>query len=269
MRWKMNDWKQLFKPHILERGYEYFFDDSVDCITKNKGTYMATVHGSEGYHVQIKISKEKVKEMYCDCPFAADGKHCKHMAAMLYELEAIEEQSLVNEVEMMKAEFYFTLDKRSKKELVDMIIQYADDEFILKALSGSSEKAKEQLIKKMYKQFDLIIKNNTYADGSIDYQNAYRFCDKLGEFIYPALNTFFEDIGHMETFDFILHCAEDLAYLEFEDYDCGLYEIENELEYYLKEAIEKSTQDEKERIRKTLKRFMDDHPYFFSEEVGE
>ena len=43
----------------------------------------------------------------------------------------------------------------------------------------------------------------------------------------------------METFDFILHCAEDLAYLEYEDYDCGLYEIENELEYYLKEAIEK------------------------------
>ena len=67
----MNDWKQLFKPQILERGYEYFCDDTVDCITKNRGTYMATVHGSEGYHVQIKISKEKVKEMYCDCPFAA------------------------------------------------------------------------------------------------------------------------------------------------------------------------------------------------------
>ncbi len=131
----------------MERGYECFCDDAVDCITKNRSTYMATVHGSENYHVQIKISKEKVKEMYCDCPFAAGGKHCKHMAAMLYELEAIEEQSLVNEIEMMKAEFYLTLNKRSKKELADMIIQYADDEFVLKVLSDSSEKAKKQLVK--------------------------------------------------------------------------------------------------------------------------
>ena len=268
MRWKMNDWKQLFKPHILERGYEYYRDNAVEEITKRGNTYFATVCGSEEYEVEITVKKDTVTLMYCDCPYA-EINNCKHMAAMLYELEVYRKNGIDLDDSKLKAEFTAKLEKLSKQELVEFFSSNANNELMLKLLSTSSISAKKQLAKKLYKQFDLIIKNNTYADGSIDYQNAYRFCDKLGEFIYPALNTFFEDIGHMETFDFILHCAEDLAYLEYEDYDCGLYEIENELEYYLKETIEKSTQDEKERIRKTLKRFMDDHPYFFSEEVDE
>ena len=109
MRWKMNEWKQLFKPHILERGYKYFCDDAVDCITKNRGTYMATVHGSEGYHVQIRISKEKVKEMYCDCPYA-EIDNCKHMAAMLYELEVYRKNEIDLDDSKLKAEFTATVD---------------------------------------------------------------------------------------------------------------------------------------------------------------
>ena len=237
-------------------------------ITKGGNTYFATVCGSEEYEVEITVKKDTVTLMYCDCPYA-EIDNCKHMAAMLYELEVYRKNGIDLDDSNIKAEFTAKLEKLSKQELVEFFSSNANNELMLKLLSTSSISAKKQLTKKLYKQFDSIIKKYTYADGTIDYQNAYRFCDKLGEFIYPALDTFFEDIGHMETFDFIMHCAEDLAYLEYEDYDCGLYEIENELEYYLKESIGKSTQDEKERIRKTLKRFMDDHPYFFSEEVGE
>ncbi|MBR0414628.1 MAG: hypothetical protein IJI67_06130 [Clostridia bacterium] len=264
----MKDWKQLFQPQILERGYDYYRDSAVDEITKRGNTYSATVCGSEEYEVEITVKEGAVTAMFCDCPYAAIG-NCKHMAAMLYELEAYRKDDIDFDDSKLKSEFSAKLEKMSKQELIKFISSNADNEMMLKLLSSSSVGAKKQLAGKMCRQFDSIIKNYTYADGTIDYQNAYRFCNKLGEFIYPTLSTFLKDIGHMETFEFILHCAEDLSYLEYEDYDCGLYEIENELEYYLEEVIQKSTREEKESIRKTLKRFMSYHTYSFSEEVEE
>ena len=56
----MNDWKQLFKPHILERGYEYYRDNAVEEITKRGNTYFATVCGSEEYEVEITVKKDTV-----------------------------------------------------------------------------------------------------------------------------------------------------------------------------------------------------------------
>ena len=49
--------------------------------------YKAVVSGSEDYSVEIVIENGKVLSMVCDCPYAEDGNNCKHMAAVLYEIE--------------------------------------------------------------------------------------------------------------------------------------------------------------------------------------
>lgn len=74
--------EELFDDLILERGFEYAQEGACDHVRKAGNIIYATVHGTSDYHV--KLDGEK---MFCDCPYAAQGAHCKHMAALLYHLE--------------------------------------------------------------------------------------------------------------------------------------------------------------------------------------
>ena len=74
--------EELFDDLILERGYEYAQEGAVDHVRKVGEVIYATVHGTEDYHVKIDDN-----DMFCDCPYAKEGAHCKHMAAVLYYLD--------------------------------------------------------------------------------------------------------------------------------------------------------------------------------------
>ncbi len=81
-------WKKLFEQKIRIRGKEYAYYYVSDYIADENG-YSATVNGSENYKVYISAD---YKNMSCTCPYAKDGKNCKHMAAVLYYAELLEKQ---------------------------------------------------------------------------------------------------------------------------------------------------------------------------------
>lgn len=43
----MNDWKHLFRTHILERGWNYHEMGAITSLDKTEGGYRAVVEGSE------------------------------------------------------------------------------------------------------------------------------------------------------------------------------------------------------------------------------
>ena len=77
-------WENLFAAHILERGYDYYLEDAVENIDISEDIIRADVIGSECYEGEISVNNGEVTDMYCSCPYALDGKNCKHMAAVLY-----------------------------------------------------------------------------------------------------------------------------------------------------------------------------------------
>ncbi len=80
-------WKNKFSQIILDRGKEYFDNGNVKNISyQSGGTYMALVDGKgrEKYFVRIIIENDKVKELFCNCPY---GSNCKHEVAVLFEME--------------------------------------------------------------------------------------------------------------------------------------------------------------------------------------
>lgn len=83
----LDDWKLLFKPWIIERGIKYYQDGLVDVIYQNDKQIVASVDGSTKYMVSIEIVKNKIKKIACDCPHASRGSNCKHMAAVLLEID--------------------------------------------------------------------------------------------------------------------------------------------------------------------------------------
>lgn len=95
------DWYSLFRQHILDRGIEYYEDGYVTDFACTGNSIKALVDGSDIYDVEISLDGEEVLDMYCSCPYAADGHNCKHMAAVLFKYEAIlSEQDVTKEYEV-------------------------------------------------------------------------------------------------------------------------------------------------------------------------
>ena len=83
----MYEWESYFEPHILERGWRYARSGAVQHIIRKKDVIEAVVEGSEYYKVRMHYDGLYVLDAYCSCPYAADGNYCKHMAAVLYEID--------------------------------------------------------------------------------------------------------------------------------------------------------------------------------------
>ena len=80
-------WEMQFATHILARGKNYFEEGNVCRIYQFGNTVRATVKGTEDYNVEIDLPGGKPDFMLCTCPYAANN-HCKHMAALLYAIDA-------------------------------------------------------------------------------------------------------------------------------------------------------------------------------------
>ena len=72
-----HQWKNYFKPWILERGRTYYRDNCVTKLIYTENEIQAKVEGSEEYCVEIQLSDGMPVDMFCDCPYAEDGKNCK------------------------------------------------------------------------------------------------------------------------------------------------------------------------------------------------
>lgn len=83
-------WDYLFSPHILQRGKDYFQEGRVQNLRHRGATYQADVAGSEIYNVVVYLTDRVHPRLVCSCPYAADGRPCKHMAAVLCAIEAEE-----------------------------------------------------------------------------------------------------------------------------------------------------------------------------------
>lgn len=82
-------WKKEFMPWILARGQKYYEDGRVTRIYQQGNTIRATVKGTEDYNTEVDLPGGVLKFAFCTCPYAVQA-NCKHMAALLYAVEASE-----------------------------------------------------------------------------------------------------------------------------------------------------------------------------------
>ena len=92
----MEKWTELFESQILRRGKFYQLEDRVEELLWEDGLCRAVVCGTADYEVTIEYAQDGVEEMSCTCPYARSGHNCKHMAAVLYALEAEQAPSILD-----------------------------------------------------------------------------------------------------------------------------------------------------------------------------
>ena len=82
----LKDFENNISSTLLERGYNYFLDGCVDNLDKvASGLWMAQVHGTDTYTVEVRTHRTQIKGWDCDCPYDY-GPICKHVIATFYAI---------------------------------------------------------------------------------------------------------------------------------------------------------------------------------------
>ena len=125
---KMN-WERRFQHWILDRGYDYYLREAVKNMKVTEDCITANVMGTEPYEVEIFLEDGEVAEMYCSCPYAEEGKNCKHMAAVLYEWSEEEKQGTASDMQDQEWENF------DRREEIRAWIQDTDPEIVTEFLT--------------------------------------------------------------------------------------------------------------------------------------
>ena len=171
----MNNWRDLFQDHILARGEMYYYDGAVLELHKTEHGYRAVVEGTEDYEVEIEIEEGEVCEMYCSCPYAEDGSHCKHMAAVLYEIEEQDESGLLSEdacLEQQEKELEELIEKLPERELRAFVKKLAGQDSGIRSmlLTRYAVEIDEKQMNRLKQGVDRLVWEYSDGNGFIDYR---------------------------------------------------------------------------------------------------
>ncbi|MFA5668724.1 MAG: SWIM zinc finger family protein [Balneolaceae bacterium] len=187
----ITDFEQNISAEILERGHDYFLSQLVDGLEKvAPGLWMAQVHGSEIYMVQVNTSRTNIKSWECNCPYD-HGPICKHIVAVFYaiaeEMGAKKPHS-AKKKKSSKSSIQDIFSKTTKEELQAFIInQFNTHKGLKNALLVHFSEYLEEDSEHKYRS----IVRNTYKAaqgryGFIDYNSAHKLSHSLYDLLDKA-----------------------------------------------------------------------------------
>ena len=261
-------WHTLFRQHILDRGIEYYEDGHVVDFNYSDDEIIAQVDGTDVYDVQIMLDGEEVIDMYCSCPYATDGRNCKHMAAVLFQFEEvlagedaeIEDSSLIED--------FYQRHQREKEEVTELISKIPEDKvrellvgFVL-ADEGLKHRLKMQyefkmnskLMLELRTEIDHIIYRHSRG-GYVDWYNASEFTSELSCFLHTKVMLLIEKNCLKQAFELtnlVFHC---IGNIDMDDSDGGSSFVANSCYECWKQIIEKSD----EIYRSEMKSWFETH----------
>lgn len=202
------EWETYFQKRILDRGYDYYFDDRVEDLRITSNRVKAVVHGTDFYYVEIKLKGNQIIGMSCDCPYAQDGHNCKHMAAVLYEWQlrethpVIDNSKLVKEASEEDVQSFLINLLYDNPDLVETFKQYTQNEFSLTTMIDDLEDVCD-----------------SYSDGYhyIDYEFSCDFCDNFESAVFKWLDLLKEKKQYSLAFKFLLRAYDIFDKLDIED----------------------------------------------------
>ena len=227
------NWKKLFEPHILERGYGYYLNNAVNNLEVSEHTIKADVEGTEDYEVEISLVDGEIDEMYCSCPYAIGGWNCKHMAAVLYEW-SVERGDQDNRDEEESGHI-----DTPEKQQID----------IRKLVQDTEENVGHYI-----NRVDDIEYNYMGRDGFIDYDDAMDFIFDLEDILNNDAQRLIDKGYHRSAFELMNHIFTVVGETDMDDSDGGIGMLAMHVYKLWAELLTKADPDEK---RDMFQWFMD------------
>ena len=249
----MSDWKDLFQEHILDRGESYYFDGAVLELHKTEHGYHGVVEGTEDYEVDIEMEGGRICEMYCSCPYAEGGNNCKHMAAVLFEIEEQSEEDILTEE---------TCQDDQEQEVEEIIERIPEEElrsFVKEIAAQNSEirnilmtryavKIDEKQMDRLKQGIGQLVWEYGDRSGYIDYRNAWDFCWALENYLEDKVDTLIDRKYYWQAFELTNYVFGTIGNIDIDDSDSGTAQVANACYDKWKEILENCSEEEKNEM---------------------
>ena len=258
----MESWQYLFQPHILERGIDYYEKDAVGPLEKTESGYRAVVKGTHNYQVEIGIKDDKVEDLWCDCPYADGGSHCKHMAAVLFAIEDAmkkeddeyaEEQDIkgrksgANSLRQELAEAIGAIPEQELRALVMELVEHNEalqNRILTKYAKGISRRQMARL----KKELENISFRNSDRYGFVDWRNASGYVHDMERFLDVQVRNLIDKKYLMEAFELVNALFVQVGNQEIDDSDGETGILADSCYEYWKEILENCGEAERKKM---------------------
>lgn len=249
----MSNWKDLFQEHILARGEAYYFEGAVLELHKTEHGYHAVVEGTEDYEVDIEMEGERVCEMYCSCPYAENGNNCKHMAAVLFEIEEQNEEDILAEgtcPDDQEKEVEEIIERIPEEELRSFVkgIAAQDSEIRNILMTRYAVKIDEKQMERLKQGVDQLVWEYGDRSGYIDYRNALDFCWALENYLEDKVDTLIERKCYGQAFALTNYVFQTIGNIDIDDSDGGTSQVANVCYDKWKKILENCSEEEKNEM---------------------
>lgn len=224
------EWRSLFEKRVLARGCEYYEDGFVKDFLREADFIQATVQGSSDYDVLIDLLEGEIVDMHCDCPYAAEEKHCKHMAAVLFYAE--DEPEACSSKALAKCAVPAVKAREEAEQKICQLVERADEALLRSFLTNALREDGRLLAR--FKQASgaaftvadlqeyqrrICAIFDEYADrsGFIDYRQAEPFAEALTDFLEEEMAGLVKRRYYEEAFALTNDVFLQLADLEIDD----------------------------------------------------
>jgi len=266
------NWKKLFTTHILERGYDYYCENAVESLDISDDIIRADVIGTEDYEVEISLNNGEITDMYCSCPYALDGKNCKHMAAVLYEWsenededeneDENEEMGAVENDDLFKPAYTIN-DYKKKLDAVEELVSGAeenevrsflvsvlaeDEKLLLRFHNTVNKQVTKDDINNYIRQIDIITNRYLGRDHFISYYEADGFISELEEIISEDVSNMIDNGNYLSAFEVMNYIFVLIGDVDIDDSDGGTSMLADNIYQLWLELLVKVSPDEKKKM---------------------
>ena len=250
----MKPWKNLFRTHILERGLKYYEEDCVTSLKQIMTGYTAVVEGTDDYDVEIEMRDNQVYDMTCTCPYAAEGNYCKHMAAVLYEIEEGETDTKIpvnylEKVQEQNKELQEVITRIPIEELQEIIFsQAASDDLLYNKIMIKYAPITPCHMIRLKKQVNDIGCHYSDRGGFVDYYHATDYIDALNMLLDENVPLLLEKSYRMEAFELVNCVFYEIGNRDIDDSDGGTSFVADNCYEYWQTILQECNDKEKENM---------------------
>lgn len=261
------NWKKLFAIHILERGYDYYLENAVENLDVSDDIIRADVIGSEDYEVEISLSNGEVTDMYCSCPYALDGRNCKHMAAVLYEWseneveEKKEEENAIN-TDLFQSAYTVNAYKKKMTAVEELVgganeedvrlfltaVLAEDEKLLLRFHNTINKQVTRDDINNYIRQVDLIADRYLGRNHFISYYEADGFLSELEEIIDEDVRRMIDNGNYLSAFEVMNYIFVLIGDVDMDDSDGGTGMLADRIYQLWLELLVKVSLEEKRKM---------------------
>lgn len=247
------DFKKDFNDYgILSRGFEYYTEKRVKDVFFKGNITTAKVLGNDAYDVSVEIDNGLFIDGDCTCPYASNGSHCKHMAALLYYLEN-ENIAGNNNCITIEERIRNCLKTINKVELDDFLVELlAEDRNIYDKFRLRFKNSFPSLTLKEYKKkiYDAI-KSSAGRDGFIDYHESWDYTKNMHK-ITSEVNSLVDNGEYDLAFEVAKTILETIPETDIDDSNGSTGEVADSCIEIIERILESILYDENVLAKKIL-----------------